>query len=213
MREWEWPNLLEILPPSEHGDARIDHFEVSEGEAMFSAMRGGLSYVSPGRYVRLSLKGSGVVMSNTRMEQISNSEICKKAVGDVLIAGLGLGMITIPICKKDGVKLVTVIEKSADVIALVEPKLREHLGDAAQKLRVIQGDIFEFKPEKGQKWETIWFDIWPHICGDALPEIATLKQRFKSKVHRNGQGWFFGAWMEGFLRNERRSEQRNSWRW
>lgn len=210
-RDWEWPNLLEILPEAEHGDAKIEHFDISKEQSKSSAMRGGLSYVREGRYVRLSVAGSGVVMSDTRMEKISNMSVVSDATGNVLIAGLGLGMIVIPICKKDGVCSVTVIEKSPDVIALVEPRIREHLGDAASKLTIIEGDIFEWKPPKGQKWETIWFDIWPDICTDALPEIAKMKQRFKHRIRRNGDGWFFGAWMEEYLRYERRRES-NCWR-
>ena len=40
------------------------------------------------------------MMSNTKHEQDSNIDIVQNANGDVLIAGLGLGMITIPICQK-----------------------------------------------------------------------------------------------------------------
>lgn len=208
MREWEWPNLLEILPEGEIGDAKIVHFDISKDQSKWSAMKGGLSYTREGRYVRLHLKGSGVVMSDTRVEKFSNLDVVSNAVGDVLVAGLGIGLIVVPIALKAGVTSVTVIEKSPDVIALVEPHLRKHLGDAAAKLTVIQADIFDFKPAKGQKWEIIWFDIWPDICGDALPEIAKLKQRFKGRVRRNGNGWFFGAWMEEHLRAERDRERR-----
>jgi hypothetical protein len=211
--EWEWPSLTEILPESENDGARIAYIDISPEDSKRSAMRGGLEYVKAGRYVQLFVKGEGLVMSDTRMERFSNISVVSDATGDVLIAGLGLGLIVIPICLKDRVRSVTVIEKSQAVIDLVEPRLRKHLGDSASKLTVICEDIFEWKPPKGQKWETIWFDIWPTICGDALPEIARLKQRFKMRVRRNGDGWFFRAWMEEHLRAERRREQNNPWRW
>jgi spermidine synthase len=128
--------------------------------------------------------------------------VLREARGDVLIAGLGIGMILVPILSKPEVNRVLVIEKYQDVIDLVGSHV------AHSKLTIECADILEYKPAKGSKWNTIYFDIWPDICTDNLDEIATLKQRFK--YHKAVDGWM-GAWVEGELRGRRRSERGRGW--
>jgi len=52
----------------------------------------------------------GDVMSNREVEKIHNIEIIKEARGDVLIAGLGIGLILLPIMNKTEVKSIEVVE-------------------------------------------------------------------------------------------------------
>ena len=77
------------------------------------------------------------------------------------------------------------VEKYQDVIALVAPH-HEHA-----KLTCICADIFNWKPPKNTKYDTIYFDIWNNVCTDNLPEIATLHQRFKYYKAKNG---WMGSW-------------------
>lgn len=130
------------------------------------------------------------MMSDTDAERRSNYEVVRRATGDVLVAGLGLGMIFHPILAKPEVRSVTVVEKFADVVALVEPTL------SPVKLRVVVADIFAWKPPTGVKWDAIYFDIWPDICVDNLKEMATLHRRFSRRL--NPSGWM-GSWKYGEL--------------
>jgi hypothetical protein len=196
-----FPKMVEVVPEGEIGIARLEHFEITKNESKLSAMRGGLSYCPEGQYARLTV-GGVLMMSDTRMEHGSNYDALRHANGKVLISGLGMGMITVPICQKEEVESVLVLEKSQDVIDLIGPHI------AHPKLTVVQADIFEWKPPKGEKWDTIYHDIWPDICEDNLKEIATLKQKFARRRNTTNPKSWHGAWMEDHLRAERRRSQR-----
>jgi len=132
-------------------------------------------------------------MSDCGGEQTSNIEIVQNAHGDVLIAGLGLGMIICPIAKKENVNHVTVVEISPDVINLVEPHLRKYLDEDSSKLTIINADIFDFKPT--QKYDVIYFDIWGDYSGDEYPETKKLHRRFSRYLNRDGENHFMDSWM------------------
>ena len=75
-----------------------------------------------GTYIRLTHNGE-CVMSDTNMEQRTNLRFCLKAYGDIIIGGLGIGMIIMAIQDKPEVKSITVIEKNQEVIDLVASQL------------------------------------------------------------------------------------------
>lgn len=177
-----WPDVSQIVPEGTQGIAKIEHFTVSRREEQLRAILHPDEYIPPGRYVRLLINGE-IAMSNTPMEQRTNQFVVWKAKGDVLIAGLGIGLILSPILAKTEVRHVTVIEKYQDVIDLVAPYY------ASPRLTVICADIFMWKPS--EKFDTIYFDIWPAITVDNLEDIAVL--------HRRGAHWKKpGAWMDSW---------------
>jgi hypothetical protein len=211
----EFVPMRKIIPPGIAGRARIVHFNVSEEDAKFSQMRAAMKAdrdleVSAGKYVRLVIKNShsGIgytAMSDTQMEKRTNIEFLIQARGHILVAGLGLGLILIPALKKDIVESIEVIEKYPDVIQLVEPHLRIYLDRKCnKKLTVTQGDIFEWKPPKGKKWDTIYFDIWQDVCEDNLEGITRLKRKFARRLNRKNPDCWMGAWKEDDLRYWRR---------
>ena len=57
---------------------------------MMTALRPG-EYVPPGRYARLFVNGT-MFMSDTPMERNTNYAVVRNAHGNVLIAGLGIGL-------------------------------------------------------------------------------------------------------------------------
>lgn len=103
-----------------------------------------------------------------------------------------MGMILHPILDKENVRTVTVIEKEPDVIALIQPSL------PSPKLAIIQADIFLWKPPKGAKYDMIYFDIWPDMCADNMPEIAKLHQRFK---FYKAPGAFMDSWCRAEIKH------------
>lgn len=195
--------MTEVVPEGTQGVAQIVHFTVNPEQSRLTALRGAFSpgaYVPPGSYCELRVHG-GLMMTDTSMEKNSNYEVVRQARGDVFIAGLGIGMILLPILGKPEVKSVTVIEKYADVAALVEGAVRQAAGENASKLRVIVADVFDYKPEKGVKYDTIYFDIWPEICTDNLKEMTKLHRKFARAKQP-------GAWMESWLRKSLKARKR-----
>lgn len=187
------------VPDGECGNWKIDTFSISEEEARFENMRtmfGGRGHmrVSPGTFRRLTCKGRGVIMSNTRMEIITNYDAYRSATGRVLINGLGLGMLLEAILSKPDVTYVRVIEKEADVISLVAP----HFANDS-RVEIVHADALVYKPESGATFDYAWHDIWDAISGDNLSDMATLGRRY-GKRRASNQGW----WARDIIRDQER---------
>lgn len=200
-----FPKMADILTPAKAGPVEIKHVTVSPKDAEFTRLReavtGGRDTAVPeGTYAHLYVHGQ-LMMSDTPMEKRSNSHVLCVAAGDVLIAGLGLGMILHPLLAKPEVRSVTVVEKYQEVIDLVGPTLPK------EKLSLVHGDIFTWQPEKGRQWDTIYFDIWPDVSPDNLEEMTTLHRRFARR--KTGSGWM-DSWMKDTLKARAAREKRQS---
>lgn len=198
--------LYKIVPEGVKDGIKIEHFTVSKEDSDRTTIRTCMypeEYVPPGTYVKLIIDGR-IMMSDTLNEQRTNYKVVQKANGNVLIAGLGLGMILVPILEKPEVTSVTVIEKAEPVVFLVGvcgtfPNRK--------KLTIIRSDIFEWKPPVGIKYDTIYFDVWENICGDNLLEITKLKRKFARNLNRTNPKAWMGAWEESRLRYHARRER------
>lgn len=191
-------DMVTILPEGKDADAAIEHFSVSADDAAMTALGGGRSYVPPGRYCRL-VRGQTTVMSDTRYERLTNMEVVRRAQGDVLIAGLGIGMIVLPILRKPEVTQVVIVEQSAAVIRLVLPTLQQQAG--SEKLCVVEGDIWSWRPLIDAKYHTIYFDIWADQSTDALEDMTRLHRAFRKYLVRGG---WMASWNREYLRDQKR---------
>ena len=169
--------LIDInIPDGESGDWKVENFEVKEKDAehfnMSLMFQGhGARQIRAGNYVRL-VRGGTVVMSNTPAEISDHVHFIRKAKGNVLINGLGIGMCLKAVLEKEEVTGVTVIEKSADVIGLVAPHYQD------DRLEIINADAYEYKPPKGVRYDCVWHDIWDFICADNLEEMGKLHRKY-----------------------------------
>ena len=159
------------IPEGKMGAWEVSRFVVSDEDAqrqMFQMMKTG-RYTPPGEYTKLTRSGY-LVMSDTPDEMRDHYEIVRQASGHVLINGLGIGMVLRAVLKKPEVKRVTVVEKSADVIALVGPSY------ASERVEIVHADAFDYQPPKGVRYGAVWHDIWDDICGDNLAGMTKLKR-------------------------------------
>lgn len=162
------------VPDGTIGRWSVNTFTVSEQESEFTrirAIRHPEEYVPPGTYKRL-LRGPEVIMSNTPMEESTNGPIIHRAHGVVLINGLGLGMVLTAILAKPRVDAIEVNEISEEVIALVGPHFKD------PRVTIRQVDAFEYKPDKGKRYNAVWHDIWDCMCADNLKEMSILKRKY-----------------------------------
>lgn len=175
------------VPEGRAGAWRVERFTVTKEQAdldcirsMFSGggMRRGRS-VPEGDYTRL-MRGGEVIMSDTPAEMRDHYDAVLAAHGSVLINGLGLGMVARAVLLKADVSDVTVVEQSADVIALVAP----HVVDP--RLTIIHADALEFRPPTGKRFGMVWHDIWDDITSDNLPEMITLHRRYGRRADWQG---------------------------
>ena len=191
-----YQSMAEILKPAKAGDYEISLFEIKKGD--FSAAMSGIPY---GNYARLLHRGE-CVMSDTPMEMRTNIDFVRSAFGDVLIGGLGIGLILLAIQNEKSVHTITVIEKSKEVIELVKPQLPLN-----GKVSIINDDVFNFAPSKGTKYDMIYMDIWDYVNSDVYEnEMKPLKARYRrylkpKSVSPNRKVF---CWAEWQAKNDRR---------
>lgn len=164
-------------------------------------------------YIRLKKAGEGIMMSDTPMERNTNRDFIQKANGDVIIFGLGLGLVILPLLKKENVKSILVVELYQDLIDMVEPILKKH--DTENKLKVIQGDCFDIHNSipKEKKFDVVYGDIWISICTDNYEEMKTLTKNWKNRINRDNPNAFIDHWLKDYLKREIVKDKRDSYRY
>jgi len=186
--------MHEILNEGQIGKFKLTKFEITKENRPFRCD------IPTGKYIKL-MDNHSCIMSNTSMEKRTNREIINKANGDVFIAGLGIGLIILPIQEKYNVKSITILEKYPEVIELVGKQLPIN-----DKVKIIQGDVFEYEFPKGTKFDTIYFDIWSYISSDQYEEMKILKKKYR-KYKRNSKEnpkVFMSCWAEYQARYNKR---------
>lgn len=189
-------DMASILNEKENNRFTLKKFQITKEDADFARLRsiinGNREYINiqEGEYIKLIDKRSNeIVMSDTPMERDTNRTFCQRANGNVLIAGLGIGMILLTIQDKPEVESITVIEKYKEVIDLVAAQLPLN-----NKVKIINADIFEWTPPKVKKYDTIYFDIWNNICGDDWEEHKTLRRKYGRRVNRDNSQHWINSW-------------------
>lgn len=189
--EWEC-----IVPNGVCGNWRVESFIVSADASEATKFRAAITgrpgeYVPKGDYKRLR-RGSVTIMSNTPMEANTNREFVQRAQGNVLISGLGLGLVLNAILKKPEITLVTVIEKYAEVITLVWPSF-----ESDPRCHIVHADALEYRPPRGAYYDAVWHDIWDSINPGNLPEMTCLHRRYARRC-----GWQ-GSWAKKLCQDAR----------
>jgi hypothetical protein len=179
------------LPEGKSGNWSIVKFTVTEDQAKFENMRlafkgHGRRAIPPGSYTRLNC-GWSTVMSDTPAEAWEHRRLYQAATGDILLNGLGLGFCLAAILRKDGIRTITVIEKSEDVLELVAPSITD------SRVTIIHADAMLWRPQKGIRFDVCWHDIWTDICGDNKKQMTALRRAYGRRT-----GWQ-SCWSEEYM--------------
>ena len=191
-----YKDLTTLLEPDQIGRFKIQKFHV-DGNTFYAMING----IPTGDYVKLTENGQ-VVMSNTPMELRTNLFFCRNAYGDVLIGGLGLGMIVLAMQDNEKVNSITVVEKNEDVIELIAKQIKFN-----DKVTILKGDVFTWKPDKGTKYDCIYMDIWNEIGSDIYKEeMVPLKRKFGHYLKKSTESpdRFNLCWAEYNAKNDLR---------
>ena len=201
--------MRRILEPGSIGNAEIEHFMMTPLESLIhnnseaalikrkikeDCPHAPFKYCPPGRYTRLLIDGE-TMMSDTPMEMETNQHVLEKAHGNVLIGGLGLGMLIIPLLAKPEVHKLVIVEQNPNVIELVGRQM-----PASPKIEIVNGDIFRWVPGRSTKFNIIYFDIWQWIGPEFLDDIEILKNRFEPYLDASDPQAWMGAWLEDYYR-------------
>lgn len=170
------------LEDKKSGEYAVVNFHIDEHDP-YAIFHG----IDTGDHVKLTHNGE-VVMSDTKMERLTNQEFLNSAHGKVLIGGLGLGMILLPLLDDDEVTEITVIEYSQDVINIVGSQLPK-----CDKLRIVQGDVFTYIPE--HKYNTIYMDIWNSVNSEVYEEeMCPLMDKYRDFLDHEDDQCFLECW-------------------
>lgn len=173
----QYHNMADVLVDKKQGIAEIRHYEIKND---WYAMCYG---ITPGEYVQLKVYDE-LMMSNTDMEKRTSYEFMRNAIGNVLVCGLGIGMVILSLLEQENIVSITVIEKYQDVIDCVLPQIKKY--DKHNKLTVICEDCFNYKPIK--KYDTIFIDIWAYINSDIYKEeMLPLKCKYRNYLSKYGK--------------------------
>lgn len=163
---------LSFLKEEKIGEWEISSFEIDEfyAKARNLFIKNPLMKLKAGKYKKLTNK-KGIVMSNTLMEQKTHIKAINNAHGNVLVAGLGLGMFLHNIKDKKNIESIIVVEYSKEVIQIVGKYFKEY-----DKIKIINNNIFDYIPNI--KFDFAFFDIWSDISEENRKDFQILKEKF-----------------------------------
>lgn len=197
--------MHELIPENKVGDFEIKYKIATKENVAFEKMRsaihgdyGGYGYhdFEPGTYTTLRHYNS-TIMSDTPMEVRTCDDVVENANGNVLIVGLGLGIVLLKIQQLKTIYSITLIEKHHEVIDLVAKYL-----PLKPFIKIVEEDIFDWLPKRNSKFDTIYFDIWSDICGDNYKQMKELHQKFRKFLNKksNSSSWM-GSWSCDFCKD------------
>lgn len=188
--------MVEVLEPGKIGDYELKVRTITKEEVRLEQIKGMLNHswgevrdLEPGDYMMLKHQNT-ILMSDTPMERRTNEEFLQRATGDVLIGGLGIGMIVYPLLFRESVTSITVIEYAQEVIDLIGPQLEGYPNSGV--LNIIQADALEWRPPRGTKYDTMYFDIWPMIGEDNWPDMVKLHRSYGQ--HKRTPDAYLSSW-------------------
>ncbi len=185
------------VPEGKSGDWEVSRFSPGGSGLMIHNIKEPGRSIPDGTYTRLTHKRE-VVMSDTPAELRDLYPLFGHLEGKLLFNGLGLGVALQGALNKREVDHVTVIEISPDVIALVAKHYRDRYGD---RLAIIQADALTWTPPRGIRYNTVWHDIWPTICGDHYSGMKKLHRRYGKRCN----------WQTSWCRYEMRQLALKKW--
>jgi len=182
MSRWE----VDGIPDEESGDYKIQSCTTTTGEPSW------LTYVeykglTGGPYTVLYRKfGTDWlnIMQGTEPEYTDHDWLTSRMSGDILIGGLGIGMIHIPLLASDDVTSVTIIEKEQDVIDLVWDDCAKD-----ERFTIVCADIHTWEIPEGSSWDYAWFDTWLTHEEKLLDYIFRVKDKYAPLVSGEIGGW------------------------
>ena len=200
-----------------HPDIKTDKWhlhcaKLSQPKHAIDMMRNG---TIPSEYLVLTRLGENraCVMSDTPMEKYTNQYFLDEAYGDILIVGLGIGMLLPALLEKSFASLfdddmkpitsVTIVEKDKDLIELMRPLIEKYVFEDGErtfdKFEIIEGDAYTFAKENGDKhFDWAYIDIWDEYNGYSsyLDEFEKLLDEYRL-IADNVDAWGYKNALEG----------------
>lgn len=150
-------------------------------------------------------KGNEVWMSTGLLEIESHAWHLYKAHGNVLVAGLGMGMFAHAAAAKPEVSRVVVIERDPEVIALMKQSTCFDAWEFRNKIIILEGDALDYNIQaavsdafEDRTPDYLYADIWPYF---PAPEAPQQTRDMIALFSPKEAGWWgqeieYGIWLE-----------------
>lgn len=168
------------------------------------------SFVEGNRFVLY--EGRRPWMSTGLFEVESHAWHVQAAHGQVLVAGLGMGMYAYAVSRKPDVSRVVIVERDPRVVEILEDAAAFSRWSERDKITLVSADALDpdlaalVAPHMDGAADYFYADIWPVTPDDGAPEQASLMcRRLKPKAAGWwGQEFNFGRWC---LENAKKADE------
>ncbi len=137
------------------------------------------------------LRSGKTWMSDTPAEYYAMWELTARSIGpNVLVGGLGLGVLGHILAAQPSIESVTVVELEPDVVALVQKYL-------PPKVKVIIGDFLVKAPELGQRqhFNTVIADIWERFDDAEFGIVRKCQEMMEKDVPQARRVYWDAHWV------------------
>jgi len=118
-------------------------------------------------------------MWDLRTERRAQADLARRACGDVLVAGYGLGLVQKCLLVNRAVTYIRTVEKRPGVLVECERVFGELYGEVAI------GNFFDL--EEGPKFDCVLGDIWLDIAPEYLQEYVDFRRKAERLLKPDGR--------------------------
>ena len=179
----EWKTPATDYPEIEFGSARIRREKYTKGYYHNYGLRGYeyFEVKKPIDITCLEIKDEQGIWKTWMVDDCPHwwamQKYAENSSGRVLVAGLGLGLVTWELLKNVDVSSITVIERNEDVIGLISPFLHVEVEDNLDNLQILNKDFYDFIHETEEKFDRIIVDLW--VTGSKEETLRVLNDEVK----------------------------------
>lgn len=161
-------NFIDILPVYKNRNIESSNYSLETQNQICAYSGENREYV-----IMKDLNTGKCMMSDHLTEAYTNKKFIDNAKGDVLVFGLGLGFILFPLMEDPSITRIVVVEIDEHWIQTISPIIKDF--DKRGVLEIRLGDAknyYEKLSKSGEKFDTIYFDIWQDVNEEAIKEIS-----------------------------------------
>ena len=180
----EWKTSATDYPEKEYGSARISKGKYTKGIYHNYGVRGYKYFIvdKPICITSMDIKDESGLWKTWMVDNPphwwSMQDYSANSLGRVLVAGLGLGLVTGELLNNVDVDSITVIERNEDVIGLIAPFLPEAID---VEFEILEKDFYGFINETDKIFDRIIIDLW--VTGSAEETMRVYNDEVRPLAH------------------------------
>ncbi len=146
--------------------------------------------------------GHTLWMTDSMQERLMMWEAAKRSHGNVLCAGLGLGIFPQYTVSLPQIKSVLIVEKNLGNIQLIKNTWKATPFENLDKISIVHSTIEDYISQTKKKFDTIFFDTWDALFLEYLPHCNFLTDISLGILNENGEilHWGYDLMVRDFLK-------------